>query len=211
MIKPIIENIEQVLTGLADGTLNRHEAVAWGKAVYQQYGAASSLRPEFKTDIKHFTNFWAVCVGALLHEGCNANGEPYFYRDHDFREWLAVLRREDAIRPANATIWSIRMHQVLWRDPLLAVCFEMTTEEITQRTGISEVRGLDNLDYYKNFFFDTTWGNQYVLESYPREQSTQQVLCLDVNAPDRWGSIRRFLHIIDIPEEKLTWVSPTIQ
>lgn len=211
MIAPIPENIEQILAGLADGTFNRHEAVTWGEAVYQQWGVPTPGGPHFKTDIKHFVNFWAVCVDALLHENCYDKGEPYFYRNHDFHEWLAVLHREDAIRPANATIWRVRFHQVLWRDVLFAVCFDLTTEELAHRTNTIEVRGLDDLDYYRQFFFETAWGEQYVVESRPRNYPTEQVLCLDINHSDPWGAVQRFLNVVGVAEEKLTWVSANIR
>ena len=49
-----IENIEQVLAGLATGTLDRQEAVTWGEAVYQRWRVSLPGIIEFKTGIKCF-------------------------------------------------------------------------------------------------------------------------------------------------------------
>lgn len=76
---------------------------------------------------------------------------------------------------------------MLWLNVLFAVRFDLTTEELTRRTGAMEVRGLDDLDYYRQFFFETAWGEQYIVESRPRNEPTEQVLCLDINNPDPWG------------------------
>jgi hypothetical protein len=86
----------------------------------------------------------------------------------------------------------------------------MTVDEIKERTALRDVRGLDDLDYYTEFLFEATWGEQYMFESRPRAFPTQQVLYIDGRSEDARGSLEKILPVLGLTWEDLTWISPAL-
>lgn len=204
------EAIEHVLDSLANESLARSEAVDWSRQLYKRFGCTTPGGPQFQTSIKRFVEYWAVVTDALLNENCNTEGAPYYYRKHDFSEWLAIFCQQDLSVTGTLLFEPIRVHQCRFRNPEFILEFEKNLIAVAEGFGANVVRGLDDLDYYQAIYLQYQSGYQIMIENRPRMSLTRNVLQVDLGAGVNLEAITQFLHHASLTRNDITWMSDRI-
>lgn len=186
--RPSRQDLIQVLMGLLDETYTREEVVSWCQAIDEKFGPCALSVSE---------GLWYYLSLTILTIPINlGDGEPWFVRQRDIREYLLDLQRVGADETWQG-ITRVRAHQtdheaVRW--PLLM--FEHTDIHHFERRGLRSVRGIfdphGDLVEHTHLFFK---GELYLLVRQYDDQAHQLMVLGTSRDEDR---LREFVDALEL-------------
>ena len=154
-IRPYIIN---VLEKICSGSMTRREAALWADAFKKQEAPHAFYENMFLPWGGMQEAFLAI-VNAEISENFSTKGEPYFFKNADFKEYFLIVNKIDA--PSTREIFQpIRPHQLLKPLDNSLLIFSKTIEAILP-DYITPLRGHDELDFHKEAVFKNSSGTPF--------------------------------------------------